>query len=106
MAGQPKITVQRRCEMRCRIMTVAFLAAVVLCVGCDRPAQIKYLPGDKNVTTGGTEEWNFDRDAVGKPPEGAEVFGGTWVVQAETDAPSKPNALCQTATAEFQALAL
>ena len=50
--------------------------------------------------------WSFDADPVGGLPDGAEVFDGTWAVQAQTDAPSPPNALCQTGTAEFPALAL
>src|SRR6266516_4637712 len=85
---------------------IALLAVLVMIAGCDRPAQIKYQPGDRNTTAGQTEEWNFDNDAAGKPPEGSDVFGGTWTVRAESDAPSAPNALCQTATAEFPAVAL
>jgi Domain of Unknown Function (DUF1080) len=50
--------------------------------------------------------WTFDADAAGGLPPGAEVFSGTWAVRAEADAPSPPNALCQTGTAEFPALAL
>jgi hypothetical protein len=84
----------------------SLLAAVALVAGCERPAQIKYQPGDKNTSAGQSEEWNFDKDAVGKLPEGSEVFGGTWAVRAEADAPSAPNALCQTAIAEFPAIAL
>jgi hypothetical protein len=54
--------------------------------------------------------WSFDADAEGALPEGAEVlsqpqFGG-WAVRAETDAPSPPNALCQTGMAEFPSIAL
>src|SRR5713101_2468442 len=48
--------------------------------------------------------WNFDSDAVGKPPAGFS-FGrtgkgaeGQWVVRAEADAPSKPNVLAQVST--------
>src|SRR5206468_2016291 len=53
-----------------------------------------------------TEEWIFDKDAAGKPPAGSEVFAGTWEVRSETDAPSPPNVLCQTATADFPAIRL
>src|SRR5262245_61197861 len=55
-------------------------------------------------------KWNFDGDAEGALPDGAEVlsqprFGG-WAVRAEADAPSAPNALCQTGMAEFPSIAL
>src|SRR6266852_7032688 len=51
-----------------------------------------------------SKTWNFDSDAVGKPPAGFS-FGrtgkgaeGQWVVRAEADAPSKPNVLAQVST--------
>ena len=46
--------------------------------------------------------WTFDSDAVGSVPTGAQVFSGQWAVRAEPDAPSPPNALCQTGQADFQ----
>jgi hypothetical protein len=49
---------------------------------------------------------NFDSDSAGGLPAGAEVYAGSWVVRAEADAPSKPNALCQVGNAEFPAIAL
>ena len=39
-------------------------------------------------------------------PAGGEVFDGVWAVQAQADAPSPPNALCQTGSAQVPALAL
>ncbi len=48
----------------------------------------------------------FDTDAAGGLPAGATVFSGTWAVRAEPDAPSQPNAVCQTGTAEFPAMSL
>ena len=51
-------------------------------------------------------KWNFDMDQVGSLPAGAQVFSGTWAVRAEADAPSPPNALCQTGNADFPALML
>ncbi len=51
-------------------------------------------------------EFNFDKDAVGALPQGAVTFSGVWAVRAEGDAPSPPNALCQTGTATFPALSL
>jgi hypothetical protein len=51
-------------------------------------------------------KWTFDADPVGAPPSSAQVFTGTWAVRAEGDAPSAPNALCQTGEAEFPAIML
>ena len=50
--------------------------------------------------------WNFDADPVGGVPAGAQVFSGQWAVLAESDAPSPPNALCQTGQADFPAIGL
>jgi hypothetical protein len=55
-------------------------------------------------------QWSFDADAEGSVPDGAEVlsqprFGG-WAVRAEADAPSAPNALCQTGMAEYPSISL
>ena len=56
--------------------------------------------------TGVRVEWNFDRGTAGSIPAGASAFAGRWAVQAESDAPSSPNALCQTGSDEFPAIAL
>jgi len=50
--------------------------------------------------------WTFDNDPVGGLPNGSQSFSGQWAVRAEADAPSQPNALCQTGTAEFPAIEL
>jgi hypothetical protein len=48
--------------------------------------------------------YNFDSDAVGKPPAGfssartGQGTEGTWVVKEDPTAPSKPNVLAQTST--------
>jgi hypothetical protein len=82
------------------------LAAVVLVIvsaACAGPATITYssaAPGASSVMT------SFDQDATGAAPNGSEVFAGQWVVRAEADTPSKPNALCQTGSATFPAIAL
>ena len=54
----------------------------------------------------GLARWSFDGDPVGSLPTGVVAFDGAWAVRAEAGAPSAPNALCQTGTAEFPALAL
>lgn len=50
--------------------------------------------------------WNFDADPLGGLPAGAMALSGTWGVRAEPDAPSPPDALCQTGEAEYPALVL
>ncbi len=67
--------------------------------------------GSPDVTAGQapprqTTEWTFDKDTVGGLPKGATVFSGHWAVRVEAGTPSPPNALCQTGSAEFPALAL
>ncbi len=51
-------------------------------------------------------QWNFDTDKAGGLPAGANVFSGNWAIRAESDTPSQPNALCQTAKESFPALSL
>jgi len=54
--------------------------------------------------------WSFDDLAEGDMPDGSEVLSeirlGGWGVRPEADAPSVPNALCQTGMGEFPAMAL
>jgi hypothetical protein len=83
---------------------VLLLAAGI--TGCGGKPQVRYQTGDRTAVVGRVEEWNFDTDEAGNPPAGAEVYGGTWVVRSEGDAPSPPNALCQTGEADFPALRL
>jgi hypothetical protein len=61
-------------------------------------------PSAASVSTPG--RWNFDTDAAGALPGGAQVFSGQWAVRAEPGAPSPPNALCQTGQADFPAIGL
>jgi len=53
-----------------------------------------------------TMSWTFDADRAGGLPAGATVFSGSWAVRAEEGSPSPPNALCQTASADFPAIQL
>jgi 3-keto-disaccharide hydrolase len=91
-----------KCHINCGIV----LLTLVPLLGCGGKPQVKYQPGDRNVQPGEKTEWNFDNAAVGTLPAGLEVFSGNWTVRAEDDAPSKPNVLCQTATAEFPTVCL
>src|SRR5262245_45757192 len=54
--------------------------------------------------------WNFDDLGEGDLPGSSEVLSetrfGSWAARAEADAPSSPNALCQTGVGEFPAMAL
>ncbi len=50
--------------------------------------------------------WTFDEEPAGGPPRGSKVFAGDWEVRPEPGAPTGPDALCQTAEAEFPALVL
>src|SRR2546425_13086179 len=80
------------------------LAALVLVVtGCAGQPAVTYTSA---APSPGAAARSFDEETAGRPPEGSEVFSGEWVVRAEPDAPSKPNALCQTGRAEFPAIAL
>lgn len=79
------------------------LALVVVLSACEGTAAVKYQSPPPSAAPG---SWNFDSNATGGAPAGAEIFSGSWVVRAEADAPSKPNALCQIGDAEFPAIAL
>ena len=79
------------------------LAMVIAASGCSSQGTVAYQSAPPSATAG---SWTFDADAPGSVPAGAEIFSGSWVVRAEGDAPSKPNALCQIGNAEFPAIVL
>jgi hypothetical protein len=79
------------------------LALVAVLSACEGTAAVKFQSPPPSAAPG---SWNFDGDPTGGVPAGAEIFSGNWVVRAEADAPSKPNALCQVGEAEFPAIAL
>jgi hypothetical protein len=79
------------------------LALALLLSACEGTPAVKYQSPPPSPTAG---SWNFDGDTAGSAPAGAEIFSGSWIVRAEADAPSKPNALCQVGNAEFPAIAL
>jgi len=79
------------------------IATVVLAAGCgggSGTATVRYSPGPPAPA----ETFSFDQEPAGKVPVGAAVFSGSWQLRQEAGAPSPPNALCQTATAEFPAV--
>lgn len=81
----------------------ASLAIAGVLAACEGTPAIKY---QSPPPAAAPASWNFDSDAADGAPAGAEIFSGSWVVRAEPDAPSKPNALCQVGNAEFPAIAL
>ena len=81
----------------------AAVAMIVLLAACEGTPAISYQSPPPSAAPG---SWNFDGDATGALPAGAELFSGSWVVRAEADAPSKPNAVCQVADSEFPAIGL
>ncbi len=85
---------------------IAIMAALVLFLsGCGSgQSDSQSNSGPQELLT--LESWDFDEGSPGDPPADAEVFSGTWEVSSESDAPSEPNALCQTGEAQFPALAL
>lgn len=85
------------------LATAAAVALVVTLPACEGTPAVRYQGPPPSAAPAA---WSFDGDAAGGLPAGAEIFSGSWVVRAEADAPSKPNALCQVGDAEFPALAL
>lgn len=63
-------------------------------------------PKGRYVEPGQTVQWTFDKEKTGIVPAGAHPFSGTWSVKAESDAPTAPHVLCQTASARYPAMAL
>jgi hypothetical protein len=77
------------------------LTAAGVCYAAERT-----VSEGKVSPTGRTLFFNFDTDRTGGLPARAELFSGEWVVRAEPGAPSPPNALCQTGSANYPALSL
>jgi hypothetical protein len=85
-----------------RYVLAQLVALIALLVGCEGTPSITYQTAVPNAAASSR---NFDTESAGAPAR-SEVFSGTWIVRAEADAPSRPNALCQTANAEFPAIIL
>ena len=82
---------------------VAFVALALIFASCAGTPAVTYTSPASSTPAA---SWSFDQDATGAPPAASQVFAGEWVVRAEGDAPSGPNALCQVGRAEFPAIAL
>ena len=81
---------------------VACVIALSSCTPASPPATTVLSSAEQFAAT----TWHFDEDAVGSTASEVTVFSGSWRVRPEPGAPSAPNALCQTASAEFPALQL
>jgi hypothetical protein len=91
--------------LMCSRPAVLVLAAVAL-AGCASPAASGPAPSLASSERFASRTWSFDEDAAATVPAGTTVFTGSWVVRAEPGTPSAPNALCQTASATYPAIAL
>src|SRR2546428_12014424 len=85
--------------------TAGMLATGIVLGACGVPP-LESAPPPAPAETFAATRWSFDQDPAGSVPRGMSVFAGRWAVRAEAGTPSAPNALCQTATAEFPALQL
>ncbi|MBJ6724623.1 family 16 glycoside hydrolase [Geomesophilobacter sediminis] len=86
------------------ICTVA--VALVIGNGASGWASSNLRPKDTHVATGQTLQWNFDKEKPGEIYFGVKAFSGKWLIRKEAGAPTPPNVLCQTATADYPALVL
>ena len=86
---------------------LSFCAALImLLAGCySAQAAVRYQTGDGWLPADPLR-WGFDSEPTEAISVGGTIFSGTWEVRNEADAPSQPNALCQTGTATFPALSL
>ena len=84
---------------------LAFMVFLTGCVGRVGAAP-RYAPSDQSLPAGTQQRWDFDAIADGELPAGAEVVSGSWGVQPQSDAPSPPRVLCQSANARWPVLLL
>ena len=85
--------------------TAGMLATSIVLGACGG-SPLESAPPPAPAETFAASRWSFDQDPAGSVPSGMSVFSGRWAVRAEAGTPSAPNALCQTARAEFPALQL
>lgn len=100
-------TMQRPSIAILGLLAPAVVAVLVACGSGSAPSgTVRYGLDDADAVLGEETKWTFDSDATGGVPNPSEEFSGSWRVRGEADAPTSPNALCQTETAEFPALSL
>jgi hypothetical protein len=79
---------------------------ILLLSGCSSAqAAVRYQAGDGSPSVEPLR-WAFDSEPTDAIAMVGTVFSGAWEVRNEADAPSQPNALCQTGRATFPALSL
>lgn len=88
------------------LSALVLCASLMACAGRAGAAVSRYPANQTNAPPGALNTWNFDDTAGGALPAGAQVVSGNWAVRAEGDAPSSPNALCQTGTATWPVVLL
>src|SRR5215216_6296582 len=87
-------------------LTSLGVALLLILVACSSArAAVRYQAGDGSAPAE-PMGWGFDSEPTDAFAMVGTVFSGTWAVRAEGDAPSPPNALCQTGQATFPALSL
>ncbi len=87
-------------------LTSLGIGLLLLLTACSSArAAVRYQTGDGSPHTE-RSWWGFDSEPTNTFTMVGTVFSGTWEVRAEADAPSPPNALCQTGQATFPALSL
>ncbi|HEY5996358.1 MAG TPA: family 16 glycoside hydrolase [Candidatus Deferrimicrobiaceae bacterium] len=64
------------------------------------------LASASTVQAAAAERWTFAKDPAGKAPAGSEPFSGAWAVRHEPGIPAPLNALCQTGSGDYPAIAL
>jgi len=88
------------------LATAALVALVMSLVACGSPPPAAASGPTSSAERFQATTWTFDQDSVGGLPAGAAAFTGQWSVRTEQGTPSAPNALCQTASADYPAMQL
>ena len=86
--------------------SILLLALTALTACSSSTPTVTFTATSVTIASSQSKTWTFDAGPAGSLPAGATAFTGNWAVSAESDAPSAPNALCQTGNATFPALAL
>lgn len=84
------------------LVPMLLLALMAGCSSENRAPAPRRASGQPQAA-GTSARYSFGDGAL---PDGSEPFAGTWQTRAESGAPSPDGTLCQTATAEFPAIAI
>ncbi|GAB5901868.1 hypothetical protein OKHIL_76800 [Mycolicibacterium mageritense] len=86
------------------LATVGVVTAGSGCTDTGPASEPTTTAAGPTATVGQVTTVGFDDNTT--LPEGTDIAAGTWQIQARDGTPTPPNALCQTATAEYPALTL